>query len=105
MYAKRMITRQISETLEEIYGSEASESFISNVTDKILPQIEDWQNRPLSSIYPILFIDTIHFSVRQDGMVSKLAAYIVLGINEDEKKEVLTIEAGENESINTSLAS
>ena len=98
MYAKGMTTHQISETIEDIYGFEASEGFISDVTDKILPQIEDWQNRPLSSLYPILFIDAIHFSVRQNGIVSKLAAYIVLGINEDGKKEVLTIEVGENES-------
>ncbi len=67
------------------------------MTDKILPQVEDWQTRPLSSVYPILFIDAIHFSVRQDGIVSKLAAYVVLGINEDGKKEVLTIEVVENE--------
>ena len=54
MYAKCMTTHQISETIEDIYGFETSESFISNVTDKILPQIEDWQNRPLDEVYPIL---------------------------------------------------
>ena len=64
MYAKGMTTRQISETIEDIYGFETSEGFISDVTDKILPQIEDWQNRPLDEIYPILFIDAIHYSVR-----------------------------------------
>ena len=98
MYAKGMTTRQISETIDDIYGFEASEGFISDVTDKILPQIEDWQKRPLSSVYPIIFIDAIHFSVREDGIIRKLAAYVVLGINEDGKKEVLTIEVGENES-------
>lgn len=98
MYAKGMTTSQISETLEDIYGFEASEGFISDVTDKILPQIEDWQNRPLSSMYPIIFIDAIDFSVREDGLVRKLAAYIVLGINENGMKEVLTIEVGENET-------
>ena len=98
MYAKGMTTRQISETLEDIYGFEASEGFISDVTDKILPQIEEWQSRPLSSIYPIIFIDAIHFSVRHDNMITKLAAYVVMGINEDGRKEVLTIEVGENES-------
>lgn len=80
------------------YELEASEGFISDVTDKILPQIEDWQNRPLSSMYPIIFIDAIHFSVREDGLVRKLAAYIVLGINENGMKEVLTIKVGENET-------
>ena len=98
MYAKGMTTRQISETLMDIYGFEASEGFISDVTDKILPQIEEWQNRPLSAIYPIVFIDAVHFSVREDGIIRKLAAYIVLGINESGMKEILTIEVGENES-------
>ena len=98
MYAKGMTTRQISETIEDIYGFETSEGFISDVTDKILPQIEDWQNRPLDEIYPILFIDAIHYSVRDNGIIRKLAAYVILGINTDGKKEVLTIQVGDNES-------
>lgn len=98
MYAKGMTTRQISDTLEDIYGFEASEGFISDVTDKILPQIEDWQNRPLSEVYPVLYIDAIHYSVRDNGIIRKLAAYVILGINMDGKKEVLTIQVGENES-------
>ena len=98
MYAKGMTTRQISDTLEDIYGFEASEDFISDVTDKIMPQIEDWQNRPLSEVYPVLYIDAIHYSVRDNGIIRKLAAYVILGINNDGYKEVLTIEVGENES-------
>ena len=98
MYAKGMTTRQISDTLEDIYGFEASEGFISDVTDKIMPQIEDWQNRPLSEVYPVLYIDAIHYSVRDNGVIRKLAAYVILGINPDGRKEVLTIEVGENES-------
>ena len=98
MYAKGMTTRQISETLEDIYGFEASEGFISDVTDKILPQIEDWQKRPLSEVYPVLYIDAIHYSVRDNGVIRKLAAYVILGINLDGQKEVLTIQVGENES-------
>lgn len=98
MYAKGMTTRQISDTLEDIYGFEASEGFISDVTDKIMPQIEDWQNRPLSEVYPVLYIDAIHYSVRDNGVIRKLAAYVILGINTDGYKEVLTIEVGENES-------
>lgn len=77
MYAKGMTTRQISETMEDIYGFEASEGFISDVTDKILPQIEDWQNRPLNEAYPILYIDAIHYSVRDNGVIRRLAAYIL----------------------------
>ena len=98
MYAKGMTTRQISETIEDIYGFETSESFISDVTDKILPQIEDWQNRPLDEVYPILYIDAIHYSVRDNGVIRKLAAYVILGINAEGKKEVLTITIGDNES-------
>ena len=98
MYAKGMTTRQISETIEDIYGFEVSEGMVSDITDKLLPQIEEWQNRPLASVYPIVFIDAVHFSVRDDGVIRKLAAYVVFGINEDGKKEVLTIVIGENES-------
>lgn len=98
MYAKGMTTRQISETLMDIYGFEASEGFISDVTDKILPRIEEWQNRPLDEIYPVLYIDAIHFSVRDNGVIRKLAAYIILGISMEGRKEVLTIEVGQNES-------
>lgn len=98
MYAKGMTTRQISDTLEDIYGFEASAGFISDVTDKIMPQIEDWHSRPLSEVYPVLYIDAIHYSVRDNGVIRKLAAYVILGINSDGYKEVLAIEVGENES-------
>lgn len=98
MYAKGMTTRQISDTLMDIYGFEASEGFISDVTDKILPQIEDWQNRPLSAVYPVVFIDAIHYSVRDNNTIRKLAAYVILGINCEGMKEVLSIQIGENES-------
>ena len=98
MYAKGMTTRQISDTLMDIYGFEASEGFISDVTDKILPQIEEWQNRPLDDVYPVIYIDAIHYSVRDNGIIKKLAAYVILGINLDGRKEVLTIEVGQNES-------
>ena len=98
MYAKGMTTRQISDTLEDIYGFEASEGFISDVTDKILPQIEEWQHRPLDDVYPVIFIDAIHYSVRDNGIIRKLAAYVILGITCEGKKDVLTIQVGENES-------
>lgn len=86
MYAKRMTTRQISETIEDIYGFETSEGFISGVTDKILPQIEDWQNRPLDEVYPIPYIDAIHYPVRDNGIIRKLTAYVILGITVEGKK-------------------
>lgn len=96
--AKGLTTRQISSVIEDIYGCEISEGMVSNITDKIMPDIEAWQNRPLSAVYPIVFVDCIHFSVRDEHIVKKLAAYIILGISIDGHKEVLSITVGENES-------
>ena len=89
MYAKGITTRQISDTLEDIYGFEPSEGFISN---------EDWQHRPLSEVYLVLFIEAIHYSVRDNRVIRKLAAYVILGINLEGRKEILTIKVVENES-------
>ena len=96
--AKGLTTRQISSVIEDIYGCEISEGMVSNITDKIMPDIEAWQNRPLSAVYPIVFVDCIHFSVRDEHIVKKFAAYIILGISIDGHKEVLSITVGENES-------
>ena len=98
MYAKGMTTRQISDTIEDIYGFDVSEGFISDVTDKILPQIEEWQNRPLDDVYPVIYIDAIHYSVRDNGVIVKKAAYVILGLTMDGRKEVLSLAIGENES-------
>lgn len=98
MYARGLTTRQISEQIEEIYGFECSEGFISDITDKILQEIEDWQNRPLDDIYPIMFIDAVHFSVREDNRIKKLAAYVILAITLDGRKDVISLQIGENES-------
>ena len=98
MYAKGMTTRQISDTIQDIYGFETSEGFISDVTDKILPEIEEWQNRPLEEIYPVIYIDAIHNSVRDNGVIRKLAAYVILGLTCDDHKEVLSLLVGDNES-------
>lgn len=64
---------------------------ISDFTNKLLPEIEDWQHRPLSSIYPVVFIDAVHFSVRDNNVMKKLAAYVILGINQDGLKEVISL--------------
>jgi transposase-like protein len=98
MYAKGLTTRQISEQIEDIYGFEVSEGMVSDITNKLLPEIEEWQQRALSNVYPIIFIDAVHFSVRDNNVVKKLAAYIILGISEEGKKEVLSINIGQNES-------
>ncbi|MGL4800054.1 MAG: IS256 family transposase [Cellulosilyticaceae bacterium] len=98
MYARGLTTRQISEQIEEIYGFEVSEGFVSDVTDKLLPAIEDWQHRALASMYPIVFIDAVHFSVKDNHVIKKLAAYVILGVTMDGHKEVLSIHVGQNES-------
>lgn len=98
MYAKGLTTRQISEQIEDIYGFEVSEGFVSDVTDKILGEIDDWQKRPLDDVSPIVFVDEVHFSVRSDNVIRKLAAYVILGINKDGCKEVISLQIGENES-------
>jgi transposase-like protein len=104
MYARGLTTREISEQISDIYGFETSAQLVSKVTDQILPQIEEWQNRQLADVYPIVFIDAIVFSVRKDKMVKKQAVYVVLGIDSDGMKDVLSIEVGENESAKFWLA-
>ena len=98
MYAKGMTTRQISATIQDIYGFDVSEGFISDVTDKIIPEIQNWQSRPLDPVYPVVFVDAIHYSVMDNAIIKKLAAYVILGINKDGIKEVLGLYIGENES-------
>ena len=98
MYARGMTTREISEQIEDIYGFEASAELVSRVTDKIFPQIEEWQNRRLSEVYPIVFIDAVVFNVRKEKTVQKSAVYVVLGIDSNGMKDVLSIEIGETES-------
>lgn len=98
LYAKGMTTRQISETIEDIYGFEVSDGMVSDITDRLIPQIEEWQNRPLDEVYPVVFIDAVHFSVRDNGQIKKLAAYVILAVSLTGHKEVLSIHIGENES-------
>ena len=98
MYARGMTTRQISDQIMEIYGFEVSEAMVTSVTNKILPEIEEWQKRPLSAVYPIVYIDAIVFNVRSEGIIRKHAAYVILGVSEEGHKEVLSITVGDNES-------
>ncbi|EHN13407.1 IS256 family transposase [Clostridium sporogenes] len=98
MYAKGMTTRDIATHLENIYGFEASPTLISGITDKITPVAKEWQNRPLEPVYPIIFMDAIHYKVKQDNRVINKAAYAVIGVNLDGIKEVLGIWIGGNET-------
>lgn len=98
MYAKGMTTRDISAHIKEIYGFGLSEGMVSKITNKILPTIEEWQSRPLDRVYPFVFLDAIHYSVRDNGVIVKKAVYIALGYNKEGYKEVLGMWVGENES-------
>ena len=71
---------------------------VSDITGRFLPEIEDWQQRPLSQVYQVVYIDAVHFFVRDNHFIKKLATYIILGINEEGRKEVLSIQVGQNES-------
>lgn len=98
MYAKGMTTRDISSHIKDIYGFGISETMVSKITNKILPTIEEWQNRPLERLYPIVFLDAIHYHVRENNIVVKKAVYIALGYSLEGFKEILGMWVGENES-------
>ncbi len=98
MYAKGMTTRDIDAHIREIYGLEVSDSTVSRITDKILPVVKEWQQRPLEEIYAVVFLDAIHYHVRSEGQIVKKAVYIAIGINMEGLKEVLGMWVGENES-------
>jgi putative transposase len=97
MYAKGMTVRDIQAQIKDIYGVDVSPNFISSVTDKVMGSISDWQNRMLDKLYPIIYMDAVHFKVRDDGRIMSRAAYVCLGINKEGYKEILGIWIGENE--------
>lgn len=98
MYGKGMSTRDISSHIEDLYGIPLSAQSVSRLTDKILPEIEQWQNRPLNSEYTFVFMDAIHYKVKQNNRILSKAAYIVIGIDVDGYKDVLGIWVGETET-------
>ena len=98
MYAKGMTTRDIETHLESLYGIDASPELISRITDKILPLVTEWQNRPLEEIYAIVFMDAIHYKVRSEGRILNKAVYTAIGVSLEGIKEVLGIWVGEAES-------
>ena len=98
MYAKGMTTSDIEAHIRDIYGIEVPDTTVSRITDKILPAAKEWQQRPLDSIYAVVFMDAIHYHVRSEGQIVKKAVYIAIGIDLDGKKDVLGMWVGENES-------
>ncbi|MDD4429754.1 MAG: IS256 family transposase [Paludibacter sp.] len=97
MYSKGMSQRDIEDNLREIYGAEIPQSLISKITDKILPEVNEWQNRPLETIYPIIYFDGIVFKSRKDSQIVNKCVYSVLGIDMDGQKDILGIWLSENE--------
>lgn len=98
LYARGMSTRDIHDQLQDLYGIELSAEMVSKITDKILPEIKEWQSRPLNPIYPFVFMDAIHYKIKEDGRILNRAAYIVLGVTLDGTKDILSITIGANES-------
>jgi putative transposase len=98
LYAKGMTTRDIQEILEDMYGVELSPSLISRLTDRIIPRLEEWQSRPLSGVYTIIWLDCVFYRVREEGKVINKAVYVVIGLGVDGKKEILGFWISQKES-------
>lgn len=98
MYAKGMSQRDIAETIEDIYGFEISHDTVSEITDRVLEQLDEWQNRPLKKFYTFLFVDCLYVPVRKDYETRNYAVYVILGYDVDEKKDILGLWLSEAES-------
>lgn len=98
MYAKGMTTSDIESHMRDLYGMDISDSTVSRITDKVLPIVREWQERPLEDVYAVVFMDAIHYHVRSEGRIVKHAVYIALGISMEGRKDVLGMYVGENES-------
>ncbi|KAF7275658.1 hypothetical protein GWI33_011453 [Rhynchophorus ferrugineus] len=97
MYARGMSTRDISGYVKEMYAMDISAAEISNITDKVIPALNEWRNRPLEAIYPFVFLDCMHYKVRDNGSVRTRAVYNILGVNMDGRKDLIGIYLSEHE--------
>lgn len=98
LYSQGISTRDIEKTMQEMYGIEVDATRVSKITDKLLPIIREWQNRPLESVYAMVMLDAIHYKVREEGAVAKKAVYIAIGTDLEGKKDVLGLWVGATES-------
>ena len=98
LYSNGLSTRDIHTQIQELYGVEISADMVSKITDKILPIVNEWQNRPLEKFYSFVFLDAIHYKVRDDKQVVNKAAYVILGVTTEGYKDILGIYIGANES-------
>ncbi|BAK97766.1 putative transposase [Oscillibacter valericigenes Sjm18-20] len=87
LYSQGVSTRDIQKTMREMYGIEVDDSRVSKITDKLLPVIREWQERPLQSVYAMVILDAVHYSVRENGIVTKKAAYVAIGTDLEGKKD------------------
>ena len=98
LYACGMSQQDISEQIKELYNVEISPGLVSKISEKIMPKVTAWQNRPLEEVYPFVFMDAIHYKVKEDHRYITKAAYVVLGITMDGGKDILGVWIGEHES-------
>lgn len=98
MYARGISNREIYNQMQELYGVKISPDMVTAITDKIIPNIKEWQKRPLDDVYPVVFVDATYFYVRNEGAVGKKAVYVILGINSQGYKDILGFYVGESES-------
>ena len=98
LYSQGISTRDIQKTMQEMYGIDVDDSRVSKITDKILPLIKEWQERPLQAVYAMVILDAVHYNVRENGVVTKKAAYVAIGTDLEGQKDVLGIWLGASES-------
>ena len=98
LYSCGMSQRDIAEQIKELYDVEISPDLVTKISEKIMPEVTAWQNRPLEAVYPFIFMDAIHYKVREDHRYVTKAAYVVLGITMDDRKDILGVWIGEHES-------
>lgn len=98
LYAHGMSTRDIQEQVKDLYDIDISSELVSKISEKIMPQVSEWQNRPLEEYYPFVFMDAIHYKIRDNHQIVSKAAYIVIGVNAEGYKDILGIWVGGNES-------
>jgi putative transposase len=100
LYGIGMSLRDISNYIDEMYDTKVSATTLSQITDKIIPEIKQWQSRPLEKVYPIVFLDAMHFKVKDDGQIKSKAFYTVLAIDKEGRKNLLGLYLSENEGAN-----
>ena len=100
LYALGNSYSQISEHIEDFYGVHFSKATISAVTDKVIPLLKEWQQRPLDSIYPFVWLDAIHYKIKENGRYISKAIYTILGVNLSGRKEILGLYLSESEGAN-----